>query len=471
MNVPTTSIQAAALADPESFLAAYAAFPSVSTDPAFRAGMDGARSFITGALEGLGFTVETIATPLHPILLAQWGKADAGHPHVLIYSHYDVQPADPLHLWTTPAFEPTVRDGRIYARGAADNKGPTTVQFFALQRLLARRPDLPLRITWLIEGEEETSSPSIPQFLRDRGAELAQADLIVMSDTGSLSPDQITLTTGLRGLVAAEVRLRGPQVDLHSGVHGGAVRNPIQALCQLLASLHLEDGTVNVPGFYDGIVPPQAWEREQLAQLPATLEDYQRFLGVPSFFTVPGLTPFEAVRFAPTLEFNGIGGGYQGKGSKTVIPSEAFAKITCRLVANQDPEHVARMLRETLVARCPSGCTLHAEVHVGGVPYLVVPPHRPNTPSDQRPRLAAAFDAADAAITTHFGASPLYLREGGSVPIIGQLQAATGLDCVMIGLFCPEDNLHAPDESMSLKMIHRGIACYEELFERIAEAG
>lgn len=451
------------------FLSAYASFPSVSTDPAFAEGMDGARGFITQALEGLGFAVETVATEMHPILLAQRGKS--GDPHVLIYSHYDVQPADPLALWTSPAFTPTVRDGRIYARGAADNKGPTTVQFFALKQVLEANPDLPLRLTWLIEGEEETGSPSIPKFLRERGAELAEADLILMSDTGSMSPEQITLTTALRGLVAAEVKLTGPRVDLHSGVHGGVLRNPIQALATLLASLHHEDGTVNVPGFHDAVVPPEDWEREQLVDLSTSAEDYRAFLGISEFFTQPGLNPFEATRFGPTLEFNGIGGGYQGQGSKTVIPSEAFAKITCRLVANQDPAAIARALESTLRERCPSGCTIDVSAHVGGAPYLVVPPHRPNTPADQPARLAAAFDAADEAITRQFGAKPLYLREGGSVPIIGQLKAATGLDAVMIGLFCPEDNLHAPDESMSLAMIERGIAAYADLFAAIAAAG
>ncbi|MGF1452608.1 MAG: M20/M25/M40 family metallo-hydrolase [Opitutales bacterium] len=457
------------MTDALDFLRTYTSFPSVSTDPAFAEGMDGARTFLARQLERLGFAVETVPTALHPILLAQRGKP--GDPHVVIYSHYDVQPADPLELWTTPAFEASVRDGRIYARGAADNKGPTTVQFFGLKRLLELRPDLPLRITWLIEGEEETGSPSIPKFLAERGAEIGEADMIVMSDTGSMSPEQITLTTALRGLVGAEVRVTGPRVDLHSGVHGGAVRNPVQALAKLLATLHNDDGTVNLPGFYDGVVPPHAWEREQLARLSTSEAAYRDFLGVPEFFTASGLSPFEATRFAPTLEFNGIGGGYQGSGSKTIIPSHAFAKITCRLVANQDASAVAASLKAALQERCPRGCTVEAKAEVGGAPYLVVPPHRPNTPADQPRRLAAAFEAADAAIAAHFGSPPLYLREGGSVPIIGQLKAATGLEAVMIGLFCPEDNLHAPDESMSLNMIERGIAAYEQLFEAIADAG
>ncbi len=450
------------------FIAEYVSHPSVSTDPAFADGMKRARGFMINQLESIGFDVELVQTALHPIILAERGHGRRDWPHVLLYSHYDVQPADPYDLWTSPPFEPEWRDGRMYGRGAADNKGPTGVQFTALKNVLARKPDLPLRITWLIEGEEEMGSPSIPKFLQDYAGRLKQADFLLMSDTGSPNEQQLVITTALRGLVGLEVRLNGPKSDLHSGIQGGAVYNPVQALTEICASLHNADGSVNVPGFYDPVVQPEQWERDELEKLGVSLEEYQTMLGVPAFHTAPGLNPFEAVRFGPTLEFNGIGGGYQGEGSKTIIPSKAFAKITCRLVAEQNPEKILTSVRDAINERCPAGVTAEVEAKEGGAPYMVVPPGRPNTPEGQPERLAKAFAAADKAVTNAFGRAPVYLREGGSVPIIAQIKDATGVDSVMIGLFTPEDNLHAPDESMAESMIDKGVRTYEEIFESVA---
>jgi len=453
--------------DPEKLLMDYVRFPSVSTDPAFKAGLDGAREFACGVLAGLGFRVEVVPTALHPIILAERG-GDPNWPHVIIYGHYDVQPPDPLDKWTTPAFEPVVRGRRLYARGAADNKGPQAVQFGALARVLGENPDLPLRITFLIEGEEEIGSPSFPEFLKKYRDRLREANLVILSDTGSPSPEQIVITTGLRGLTGLEVTVTGPRTDLHSGIHGGALLNPIQAVCELCAGLHAPDGRVNIPGFYDDVREPAQWERDELAKYPRTLENYKEFLGVTNFYTAPGYSALEAVRFGPTLDFNGIGGGYQGEGSKTVIPSKAFAKITMRLVPDQKAEVIRDLLEKTLRHRCPSGVTLEFGVKEGGSPYAVVPPGRPNTPGDQSPVLARAFASADAAITECFGRKPLYLREGGSVPIIGQIKQSTGLDSLMIGLFTPEDNLHAPDESFSLDILEKGVATYAKLLKGLA---
>jgi acetylornithine deacetylase/succinyl-diaminopimelate desuccinylase-like protein len=453
--------------DPVQFLTDYVRFPSVSTDSSYHTGLDGARGFACHALESLGFKVEVIPTALHPIILAERG-GDESWPHVIIYGHYDVQPADPLNKWTSPAFEPVIRGRRLYARGAADNKGPQAVQFGALAQVLAENPNLPLRITFLIEGEEEIGSPSFPEFLKKHRDRLREADLVILSDTGSPSPEQIVITTGLRGLTGLEMTLIGPRTDLHSGIHGGAVLNPIQALCEICASLHAPDGRVNIPGFYDDVREPSQWERDELAKYPRTLEDYKQFLGVNSFYTAPGYTALEAVRFGPTLDFNGIGGGYQGEGSKTVIPSRAFAKITMRLVPDQKAEVIRDLLEKTLLHRCPPGARLEFSVKEGGSPYAVIPPGRPNTPADQSPVLARAFQAADAAITECFGKKPLYLREGGSVPIIGQIKQQTGLDSLMIGLFTPEDNLHAPDESFSLDILERGVATYAKLLKGLA---
>lgn len=454
--------------NPTELLKDYIRFPSVSTDPAYGEGMAGARNYACGLLEQLGFTVETVETELHPILLAdRIGSPD--WPHIVIYGHYDVQPADPFALWTDAPFEPTIRDGRLYGRGAADNKGPTIVHMAALARVLAEHPDLPLNITYVIEGEEEIGSPSMPAFFERYAERLSEADFMLVSDTGSPNTEQIVITTALRGLVDLEVKLRGPKSDLHSGIHGGAVYNPIQALAEICASLHDADGRVNVPGFYEDVVPVFDWERDELKRYPETVESYRRMLDVPAFYPANGLSPLEAVRFGPTLEFNGIGGGYQGAGSKTVIPSEAFVKITCRLVADQDPVKIQQQVVQTIRDRCPPGVTL--SLREGGIAeaYLVVPPGRPNTPADQPEALARAFRAADRAIGEYFGQAPIYLREGGSIPVIADFKKRAGLDALMIGLFTPIDNLHAPNEGFSLSLMDKAIAAFEDIIKRIAK--
>lgn len=453
--------------DPIETLKEYTRFPSVSTDPAYAEGMAGARDYATGLLKKLGFEVEVVETDLHPVLLAErCGNPD--WPHVVLYGHYDVQPADPFELWTSDAFDPQERDGRLFGRGTADNKGPTIVHMTALARVLEAYPELPLNITYVIEGEEEIGSPSMPKFF-DRYAErLSKADFMLVSDTGSPNTEQIVITTALRGLVDLEIKLRGAKVDLHSGIHGGAVYNPLQALAEICASLHNPDGSVNVLGFYDAVLPVLDWEREELKRYPETMESYREMLDVPAFFPANGLNPLEAVRFGPTLEFNGFGGGYQGEGSKTVIPSEAFAKITCRLVANQDPVKIQDQVIAAIEARCPEGVNL--TIRRGGIAeaYLVVPPERPNTPDDQPESLARAFKSADRSIESAFGNAPIYLREGGSIPVIADFNKRAGLDALMIGLFTPVDNLHAPDESFDLGLMDRAITTFEQIFKDIA---
>ena len=326
------------LENPIDALSEYVSFPSVSADSNFNEGVHGAREFATARLQDLGFSIEIIDTPIHPVILGTRGNPS--WPRLVIYGHYDVQPPDPLDLWTSDPFKATQRDGRLYGRGAADNKGPQIVHMCALNRALKKNPDLPIHITYLIEGEEEIGSPSFRPFLEANKDKLA-GDMLLVSDTGSPGVDQLVVTTGLRGLTAMEIKFKGPKQDLHSGVHGGALLNPLQALVQICSSLHHESGKVAVDGFYDDVVDPQQWERSELEKLPIKEEEYKQFLGVPNLAPPPGYTALEAIRFCPTLEFNGIGGGYQGEGSKTVIPAEAFAKITCRLVPNQKSEDIA----------------------------------------------------------------------------------------------------------------------------------
>lgn len=453
--------------DPLETLKAYARFPSVSTDPAYAEGMKGARNFATGLLEELGFSVEVVSTELHPILYAERIR-NSDWPHVVIYGHYDVQPADPFELWTSEPFDPQVRDGRIYGRGTADNKGPTIVHMSALSRVLEQFPDLPLNLSYVIEGEEEIGSPSMEKFFDTHGERLSQADFLLVSDTGSPNAEQIVVTTAIRGLVDLEIKLKGAKVDLHSGIHGGAVYNPIQALTEICASLHNADGSVNVPGFYDDVFPVHDWEREELKRYPETDESYRELLGVRGFYPANGLSPLEAVRFGPTLEFNGIGGGYQGKGSKTVIPSEAFAKITCRLVANQDPAKIMDAVVSAIEARCPDALEINIRRGHGGEPYMVIPAGRPNAPADQPDSLVSAFASAESSIEKAFGKPPICLREGGSIPVIADFKNRAGLDSLMIGLFTPLDNLHAPNESFDLSILNNAIKAFEQIIKDVA---
>jgi acetylornithine deacetylase/succinyl-diaminopimelate desuccinylase-like protein len=337
----------------------------------------------------------------------------------------------------------------------------------AVAQLLEENPKIALRITFLVEGEEEMGSPSFPKFLETHAGRLREADFVYLSDTALPNENQVVITCGLRGLALLDVVVTGARVDLHSGLHGGVLRNPIQALAEICATLHTPEGSVNIPGFYDGILDVEPWERAELAKLAGDPKAYMDFLGIDTFYTAPGFSPFEAIRFQPTLEFNGIGGGYQGEGTKTVIPSRAFAKISCRLVPDQDPDRIKRLVRDAILARAPKGVKIEFVDQHKGDPYVVVPPGRPNTPKDQSPVLARAFRSTEAAVTAVWGRPPLFLREGGSVPIIADIKKATGLDSVMLGLFLPEDNLHAPNESFNLDVMKKGVETAKRILSGI----
>jgi len=454
------------LENPVKALKRYVAHPSVSADSSFADGVTGARECACSMLNELGFSVDLVDTPIHPIIVATRGEPS--WPGIVIYGHYDVQPPDPVNLWTSDPFDAVERKGRLYGRGAADNKGPQIVHMAALARALKKNPNLPLRITYLIEGEEEIGSPSFRQFL-EKDKERLQGDFLLVSDTGSPGPQQLAVTTGLRGLVALEIKVYGPKQDLHSGVHGGALLNPLQALAHACASLHDKDGRVTVPGFYDAVQPPHQWEREELSKLPITESSYAEFLGAPDFFPPPGYSPLEAIRFCPTLEFNGIGGGYQGEGSKTVIPAEAFAKITCRLVPDQSAEGIAKKVEDALRNAFPPAVQVEVETKGGGDPYVILPPGKPGTDGNAKQLLQRAFPLAEHCIKNSFGSGPLYLREGGSIPIIRDLKEVAGLDSLMLGLFTNEDNLHAPDESFNLEIMTKAIDAFEQFFLGLAE--
>ena len=315
----------------------------------------------------------------------------------------------------------------------------------------------------MIEGEEEIGSPSFRPFLESNKDKLA-GDMLLVSDTGSPGVDQLVVTTGLRGLTAMEIKFKGPKQDLHSGVHGGALLNPLQALVQICSSLHHESGKVAVEGFYDDVIEPQCWERAELEKLPIKENEYKEFLGVPNLAPPPGYAALEAIRFCPTLEFNGLGGGYQGEGSKTVIPAEAFAKITCRLVPNQKSEDIAEKVRKAVEQACPDSIEVEVEVKGGGDPYIVIPPGKPGSTGQESALMKRAFPILEDCVNQQFGSKPIYLREGGSIPIIRDLQDVAGLEALMLGLFTNEDNLHAPDESFNLQIMNRAIDSFENFF-------
>jgi len=440
--------------------------PSVSTDPKFLDGLSQARDVLLRTFREMGLETELLDTPKHPVVLAH-RNGPGSWPHVLIYGHYDVQPPDPLDLWASDPFDPVEKDGVLYGRGVADNKGPMMVHIAAVARLLEKDPDLPLRLTFLIEGEEEIGSPSFPKIL-EQERERLRGDFVLLSDTVSPSTQQIAITTGLRGVVALEFEVSGPKGDLHSGLHGGAVYNPIRAAAKICAALHDETGRVTVPGFYQDVVEARDWEKAEIDRLVQTDESYARTIGVPRTTSLDGLSAAQMVRLLPTLEFNGIGGGYQGEGEKTIIPSKAFVKITCRLVALQDPGDILGKVETAIREHCPPEVELTIRPGHSGPPYQVVPAGRPGCPEDLNPHLARAFEAIEAAVAEEFGEAPLFLPEGGSIPIIGTIRTVLGMDSLMLGMFTPENNLHAPNENFDLASLEKGTAVSEKVLQRIA---
>lgn len=445
--------------------------PSVSADSSRVADVALCANKIAEKFRELGFEVSVEKTELHPIV---WAKRNAKNAdakiRVLCYGHYDVQPVDPIEKWTTPPFEPVEKNGRLCGRGSADNKGPFMCLFGGLMKFLESNENAPLDVAIMLEGEEEISSPSMPKFIEKHKDELSSYDVILLSDTSSPSEEQIVITTGLRGVMAFDVKIKGPNGDLHSGMFGGAVLNPIQAMAEICASLHSTNGRVNIDGFYDGVLPIKDWERADIAKSPFGDEEIKKSLELDYLYHQDGVTPSEALRVMPTLEFTGIGGGYQGEGNKSVISSECFFKVSVRLVPNQDGQKVYELVKNAIETRAPKGVKVFVSEPDGiGDAYCVVPPNREGAPNPYPEKLGKVFCAIEKSIEKNFGRKPLYLREGGSIPLISILKKETGLDCVMTGLFTPTDNLHAPNESFSINMMNRAINSYFNMFESIVK--
>jgi acetylornithine deacetylase/succinyl-diaminopimelate desuccinylase-like protein len=430
-------------------LNAILSIPSVSTDPAHLPDMQQAADWVAAQLRDLGMQkVEIFPTARHPLVYAEWLGAQ-GAPTVLIYGHYDVQPADPLDQWQTGPFEPAVRGESLYARGASDMKGQVVAVIKAVEAIV-KNGVLPVNLKWLIEGEEEIGSPSLDAFIADH-KELLASDFALNPDSGMIGPDAPTITYTLRGLAYFELRVYGPASDLHSGIYGGVVHNPANALAELIAGMHDAEGRVTLPGFYDKVRPLTRDERAELARLPTDEKYYLKQTGVPALYGEAGYTPAERTGARPTLDVNGLLSGFTGAGSKTVIPAWAMAKISTRLVPDQDPADVAKQLHAYFEAKAPKDIRWEViEMH-GGTPSI----------SD---RNNAGVRAMSKAMESVWGMQPYFRREGGSIPVVAQMQRLLGLESVVAGFGLPDDNIHAPNEKLHLPTWFKGIQAFIHFF-------
>lgn len=386
-------------------------------------------------------TVNIYPTDGHPIVYGE-KIIDPKKPTVLVYGHYDVQPAEPLELWKTPPFEPTVIDGKIFARGSCDDKGQFYMHVKALE-ILVQTNSLNNNIKFCIEGEEEIGSPHLGKFVADH-KELLKADCVLISDSAMISLETPSLDVGLRGLSYIEVEVTGPNRDLHSGVYGGAVANPITILAKMIASLHDENNHITIPGFYDDVLESTPAERELMAKAPFDEEAFKADLGIKELWGEKGYTTHERTGVRPTLELNGIWGGYTGEGAKTVLPSKAYAKISARLVPNQKSDKIAEMLIQHMEKIAPANVTVKATLHHGGEPYLT-------------PLNSIAYQAASKAVETTLGKVPIPVRGGGSIPICALFEKELGIKIVFMGFGLDSDNLHSPNEKFNMANFYKGI--------------
>jgi acetylornithine deacetylase/succinyl-diaminopimelate desuccinylase-like protein len=428
--------------------------PSVSANSAHTPDVRRAAEWVAAQCTAIGMQhTEVIETAGHPIVLAEWRNAP-GKPTVLIYGHYDVQPPEPLELWTSPAFEPTVRDGKLYARGSVDDKGQLFLHLKAIEAHLAARGTLPVNVIVLAEGEEEVGSENLSPFIAAQAARLA-CDAVVISDSTMFAPGQPSILSSLRGLAYFEIRVRGPQSDLHSGMYGGAVVNPAMALARILATLHDSDGRIAIPGFYDTVRPFPDAVLAQMRALPFDDEHFRAEVGAPSLSGELGYTVLERLWTRPTCEVNGLLSGYTGEGAKTVLPSYAMAKVSCRLVPDQDPATIERLMAEHVARVTPSGVTVEVEHLHGGKPWRAEL-HGP------------IFDAARRALTAAFGREPVITGEGGSIPVVGDFQSLLNVPVLLVGFGLPGENAHAPDEWISIENFERGTLAMAALWDELA---
>ena len=431
----------------------YLAIPSISALPQHKDDVRRCAEWTADEMRRIGLqNVRVEETPGHPIVYGEWLGAE-GAPTILFYGHYDVQPVDPVNLWTSPPFEATIRDGEIYARGSADDKGQVFMHFKAVEAHMKQNGRLPVNMKFLIEGEEEVGSANLDNFVNSH-KELLQADVVVISDSPMFDRGVPSICYGLRGLAYFQIDVRGTKSDLHSGSFGGAVANPAMVLTQMLAQMKDRSGRIKIPGFYDDVVELLPEERAEFAKLPFNEKRYRQDLGAPKLFGETGYTTLERVWARPTFEVNGLLSGFTGEGAKTVIPAVAMAKVSMRLVPNQDPAKVAAQFEAYLKKVAPASVEVKLTRMHGGKPWMT------------------AFDnpfvqAAGRAIEKGFGQRPVFNREGGSIPVVATFQEELGLPCVLFGVGLPDENAHAPDEKLDLGNFHNGIIASAFLYQEI----
>jgi acetylornithine deacetylase/succinyl-diaminopimelate desuccinylase-like protein len=431
----------------------YLAIPSISALPEHKGDVRACAEWTANEMRRIGLqNVRLEETPGHPVVYGEWLGAP-GKPTILFYGHYDVQPVDPVHLWTSPPFEATVRDGEIYARGSADDKGQVFMHFKAVEAHIKQNGGLPLNMKFLIEGEEEVGSANLDNFITAH-KDLLKADVVVISDSPMFDRGVPSICYGLRGLTYFQIDLRGSKSDLHSGSFGGAVANPAMVLAQVLSQMKDKSGRIKIDGFYDDVVPLREEERAEWARLPFNEKKYRQELGAPKLFGETGYTTLERVWARPTFEVNGLLSGFTGEGAKTVLPAVAMAKVSMRLVPNQDPQKIGDLFEAYLAKVAPKTVEMKVTRMHGGKPWMT------------------AFDnpyvqAAGRAIEQGFGQRPVFNREGGSIPVVSTFQEELGLPCVLFGVGLPDENAHAPDEKLDLGNFHNGVIASAFLYREI----
>lgn len=436
-------------------LKAFLRIPSISSLTEHKGDVRKAAEWLKEAMEKAGLeNAEVFETDGHPVVYADWLHAE-GKPTVLVYGHYDVQPVDPLNLWETPPFDPHVRDNKLYARGASDDKGQTFMHVKAVEALLKLEGELPVNIKFIVEGEEEIGSPTLPKYV-EQNQEQLKADLIVISDTGMQGPGRPAVCYGLRGLAGIQIDVQGPKGDLHSGLYGGAVQNPLHAIVEILQSFRDEEGVIQVDGFYDDVLEVSDAERAEFAALEFDLEKEKQELGITEDFGEKGYSFVERTWIRPTLEINGITGGFSGEGIKTVLPAQASAKITCRLVPNQDPDDIVAKLRAHVEANKPAGVTVTISDFDKGQPFL--------TPYDH-----PAIQAAGRSYERVYNVKTAFTRMGGSVPIVAVFDQVLGLPVVLMGFGLSSENFHAPNEHFHLENFDKGLRVISDYLYEAAQ--
>jgi acetylornithine deacetylase/succinyl-diaminopimelate desuccinylase-like protein len=430
------------------------AIPSVSALPQHREDVRRCAEWCGDEMRRIGLqNVRLIETPGFPIVYGDWLGA-SGAPTILFYGHYDVQPVDPLNLWETPPFEASIRDGEIYARGAADDKGQVFMHFKAIEAHLKQNGTLPVNIKVMLEGEEEVGSEHLDDFIRQHKSELT-ADVVVISDSAMFARGVPSICYGLRGLVYFQIDLRGSGTDLHSGSFGGAVANPAFVLAQMIAQMKDRGGRVKIPGFYDDVRTLREEERQAWASLPFNEKKYKKDFGIPKLFGESGYTTLERTWARPTLEVNGLLSGFTGEGAKTVLPAVAMAKISMRLVPDQDPNKIAELFQKYVEDAAPKTVEVKVTRMHGGKPWMTSFDHR-------------FVQAASRAIEKGFGRAPIFTREGGSIPVVSTFQEELGLPSVLFGVGLPDENAHAPNEKLDISNFHNGVIASAYLYQEIA---